>query len=353
MAVSPGDATTIRPYHDDDVPSLVALFARVFGKRITAEQWRWKMQAHATRVPNVWLAMSGAEPVFQYAGIPQRYDLDGTQLDCLVSVDTMTHPDFRRRGLLTRVATEAYAAWRDGGAGFVIGLPNDQWGSRAVALGWIELFPLQWQTRPLRPEAVVARRARLPWLGRLGFLSRTFNAFYDSRLIRNSGVEVSEIETAGVEFDLLWLQLKNTRHFSAVRDRSWVDWRFLRSPTLRYRVLVARRQGRLLGYLAFRLIQNEGRTTAQLAELIAPPDEPAARDALFAELVALMKAAGAQLIATLAVPGTAHAKWLRHLGFFRGAQFSVQLVPLKADLPLEAMRDRHQWTLTGADFDVI
>lgn len=351
--MGPGDATIIRPYHDADVPSLLALFERVFGKSITADHWRWKLQAEATRVSNVWLAVDGAQPVFQYAGIPQRYWLDGKQLDCLVSVDTMTHPDFRRRGLLTRVATEAYAAWRDGGAGFVIGLPNQQWGSRTAALGWVELFPLQWQARALRPEAYAARRARIPGLARMRFLGRMFNAFYDSRLNRTTGIEIIETDTAGENFDELWTQLSKTRTFCAVRDRRWVEWRFLRSPAQRYRLLVARRRGAMLGYLAYRLVQTGSRTTALLAEHIVLPDETAARDALMAELLARMKSVNAESIVTLAVPGTAQARWLRHVGFFGGQQFSVQLVPLMAGLPVDALRDRHQWTLTGADFDVI
>ena len=59
----------------------------------------------------------------------------------MVSVDTMTAPAFRRRGLLTEVAARAYEAWRDAGIAFVIGLPNQQWGSRARALAGASCFP--------------------------------------------------------------------------------------------------------------------------------------------------------------------------------------------------------------------
>ena len=80
----------------------------------------------------------------------------------MVSVDTMTAPEFQRRGLLSEVGRSTYAHWRDGGVAFVLGLPNERWGSRASALGWIELFPLQWLTRALRPAALLARRLHLP-----------------------------------------------------------------------------------------------------------------------------------------------------------------------------------------------
>src|SRR5690348_11731237 len=109
------DGLSIRQYRAGDESQLVALFASVFAAPIDERHWLWKLRHANSPAPNVLLAMSGGRPVFQYAGIPLAFLLDGERALGMVSVDTMTAPEFRRRGLLTRVAGEAYARWRDAG----------------------------------------------------------------------------------------------------------------------------------------------------------------------------------------------------------------------------------------------
>ena len=346
-------STTIRPYHDADVPDLVELFAHVFNTRISAEHWRWKLAVNRVPGSNVWLAVSGERPVFQYAGIAQRYRLDEREVVAMVSVDTMTHPDFRRRGLLTKVATQAYTAWREGGAAFVIGLPNQQWGSRTQALGWIELFPLSWTALPLRPEALLARRLKAPWLRHARWMSALWLRFLPARRRHDAGIEVTEVTHADAGFDELWARLRGEQAFASVRDSAWVNWRFLGSPLRRYQVMAARRDGQTLGYVAFRIVKSDARVSIHLAEIITASDEIPARDQLMAVLVERALAAGAETIVTLAIPETSTARWLRSRGFFQGPGFSVQLVPLATDLPLERLKNRREWLLNGADFDVI
>jgi hypothetical protein len=343
----------VRPYHEQDVPALVELFARVFGRPITDEHWRWKLAARPAPASNVWLALADGRPVFQYAGIPQSYELEGRAATAFVSVDTMTDPHFRKRGLLTQVAAHAYAAWREAGAAFVIGLPNQQWGSRTNALGWQQLFPLRWMARPLLPHALAARRLRMPWLARLPGVGQIWNAAFDWRLQRDASVATASVTSAGPEFDELWCRLRGRYGFLAVRDSAWVNWRFLGSPLDRYEVIAARRHGTLAGYLAFRFAESGERVNVKLAELWCSPDDRGVFDTLLLELLARARSRRAQLISTLAVPDTWPFHALRRGGFFAGADFSVQMVPLSAAPSADALRARHHWFMSGADFDVI
>jgi hypothetical protein len=352
VAMNHDDGMVIRPCHEEDVPRLVALFAQVFGRTITAEHWRWKLGSLASPAPNVLLAMSGDRPVFQYAGIPAAFALDGRRSSAMVSVDTMTSPDFRRRGLLTRVATEAYARWRDAGVDFVFGLPNEQWGSRAAALGWVPLFDLQWLVRPLRPEAMLAHRFRKEWLRRLSPLSWLWNRV--ARMPhRDPALRTHTITQAGDEFDELWQSCRDNARFSMVRDRAWVQWRFLDCPSRHYQVRLASRDGKAAGYSAHYIDESNGRRRAYLAELTSRHDDPAARNALLADLHDELLAQGCEFVATQVSPGTALDRELRASGFFRGPAFSVQMVPLADNLPLEGLRQAKDWEISGATFDVI
>jgi len=301
----------------------------------------------------VWLAVADDKPVFQYAGIPTRFRLMQTPVTTMVSVDTMTAPEFRRRGLLTQVAGRVYAAWREQGVAFVIGLPNEQWGSRARALGWRPLFPLQWLVRPLRPEAILARWLGVPSLKRATFPGALWNYLLRLRVHRDPEIQTEPVGRAHEAFDELWESCGSDWMFSTVRNREWVNWRFLSAPDSAYTVTLAQRAGRPCGYSVHRVSTIRGHVAASLAELFAARADAATRDSLLDEVIAQLLSAQAEALVTLAVPGTEYFRWLRGAGFIPRHRFSVELVPLSTELPLERMLDPEHWNLSGADFDVI
>jgi hypothetical protein len=341
----------IRCYRNGDERALTALFEAVFGRRMSEREWRWKL-APTYKVPNVWLATHAEQPISQYAAMPTRFKIHERASDVMVAVDAMTASAFRRRGLLTEIVTQSHDAWRDAGVAFVIGLPNQQWGSRARALGWRELFPLQWLARPLRPEALIARRLGVPGLGKVRMFGGAWNRFANRRLRRRSEIEVTQAESASEDFDLIWERCRGDTAISAVRDAAWIERRFLSSPTRNYRLLVARRGNLPTAWLAYTLNQSNGRTTAHLTELFAPESDRESCEALMLELLHRLCELDADLVYTLALPGTPPFAWFRSIGFLRGPSFGVELVPLATEVPFERLRDPRTWRLTGADFDV-
>jgi hypothetical protein len=347
----PNDEIEIRRYRSGDEHALTALFDAVFGRRMSEREWRWKL-APTPNPPNVWLATHAERPIFQYAAIPTRFEIGGRASDVMVAVDAMTAPAFRRRGLLTNVVARAHEAWRDAGIAFVLGLPNEQWGSRTRALGWRELFPLQWLARPLRPEALIARRVSLPAMRNIRMFGAVWDRFANRNLARRADIEVTETVGAGPEFDVIWERCRGDTAFSAVRDAAWIERRIMSSPTRNYQVLLAHQRNVPTASLTYSLNRSDGRTTAQLTEILAAEGDAASRGALLLELLRRLREHDADLVYTLAVPGTPLFAWFRSAGFVRGPSFGVQLVPLATDVPFERLRDARAWRLTGADFDV-
>jgi hypothetical protein len=345
---------TIRAYRAGDERALVALFGRVFGRAISEEHYCWKLRQPPTPVENVWLAVDDDVPIFHYAGIPTRYRLRDAEVLAMVSVDTMTAPEFQRRGLLSAVGRTVYDTWRAAGVAFIIGLPNERWGSRAGALGWEPLFDLQWLARPLRPEAILARRLRMPALARLAPIGAAWNMLWQLRLRRDPNVKVRSVERAGSEFDQLWQRHGADAAASVVRDSAWINWRYLDAPAFDYQVLLAERDGQPAGYAAYRVEAHATGMAGFIAELFAGQADEPARRALIAETLAALRTAGADNAVTLAVPGSPLERDLRSAGFLysRGA-FGVQIVPLDPELPLDTLRDPRSWNLAGGDFDVI
>lgn len=343
----------VRAYEDGDEHALVRLLGTPLGMDIALEHWRWKLRDRPSEVANVWLAAVDGAAVFHYGGIPLRYSVNGSVATAMISVDAMTAPEFRRRGLLTQGVTRAFAEWRAHGVAFTLGLPNERWGSRTAAAGWQPLFPLQWLVRPLRPEVFAARRFGLPWLRRASLLSRAWGRWLQNRLQQDPKVEFRQVSRDHGGFDELWQRCRSDAMFSTVRDSAWVQWRFLSSPTRKYQVVLAYRNGAAVGYRATYVSKTEEKTSAFLAEIVAPRDDEAARDTLLADAVASAHESGADILAALAVPGTALYATLRRAGFMRGPAFEVHVAPFAADLSMERLRNPQSWSLSGAEFDVL
>jgi hypothetical protein len=336
------ESWSIRPYRAGDEAALVELFERVFKKRITTSHWLWKFRGYETPFENVWLAVEGDRIVFQYAGIPVRVQT-GRGLEWAVqSVDTMADPDYRRKGLFREVAGHSFGHWREAGAAFVYGLPNEQSAPGFKSLGFAAPFAMQWRRFPLRPWAILARRSGLPlpvksldalWLALISKKSR-------------STIALAEVSRADATIDGI-SERDPQRRISVVRNASWVNWRYLSVPGAGYRVLVATGKDGPLGYAAFRSSGSSG----MVADVFALEDEAAL--ALFRGAIERLREAGAESIVALAVPGSAFDRSAERLRFLSGARFDFIVLPLSETIPQAHLANPECWHLSGGDFDVV
>ncbi|HNB51964.1 MAG TPA: GNAT family N-acetyltransferase [Anaerolineales bacterium] len=340
---------SLRGYTPGDEEALVQLFNRAYGKSVSQAYWRWKIKGYPSEVENVWLAFDGPRAIFQYAGLPLRYHLGGQVRTGMVGADAMTDPDYRRNGLLTRGSQHAFEIWRHAGVAFNIGLPNERWGSRQEALGWKPLFILQWMFYPLWPEAMLARKLKWPFLRKSRFFAKRWIA---RRVATNPNLQLEAVTQADVTFDQLWTKIRDGFHFSVIRDRQWIQWRYLDSPIFPYRVLTARAGNDLLGYAVYRV--DEKTSLCFIAEIITARQDKATWQALLRSVLGKMEMAGVETVLTqIPRPGWQYRQYQQN-GFFPGRHgFQVRMVQLDPTLSFPALCDAEQWLMCGGDFDAI
>jgi len=357
-----GDGWSLRPYRPGDETQLVELFGRVFGRPLPLETWVWKLKGQRTPVENVWVAVADrdGQVIAQYAGIPVRLKLAGTERWAMQSVDTMVSPEFRRRGILTALGKATYQSWADGGVSAVFGVPNQNWGTRTDALGLQPLFPLAWLRVPLRLGPAVARmsgapRAFVAPLARAGdALASLWRAFASRHDCETPEVQLDPIAHAGDEFDRLWRGAAGGWDNAVVRDASWVNWRYLHAPGLAYRVLLARAAGEPAGYVAYRLAEAGSRRTAIIADLFTAPDATCVAAALLAAALADLLSRGAEAALATAPRYSGLQRTLRRAGFLpRRGTSQVLLAPLAPDVNPSSLRSPDGWLLAAGDFDVV
>lgn len=326
-------AWTSRPATEGDVDELIALHHRVFGHTISREHWLWKLMGRPGPVANVWVAELDGRIIFQCAGIPTRVRHLGTECWAMVAVDTMTHPDFQRRGVLSQVGAATYAGWKQAGIPFIVGLPNERWGSRKQALGWVRISELRRWSRLLDP--IRAGAARWGGLRQKESFERAVDGRHGCRSLQLSAVEDPE------GLAELW---STVRDEGVVRDPSWFRWRYFAAPR-RWEVLGAWESGRLIGAATLRIdAKTRGWTSGAFGEVVAA--RPAVLRALLSRGCQRLKRVGAWKAVLHVQPGTELEPAALATGFVPSQwSFSVDAIDLGGGLPLPA---RFQ----GSDFDV-
>lgn len=343
-----------RSHRPGDEAELVDLFRIAFGGQRSPEWWRWKLGARDGELDTVILGEdANGRLVFQMGGIPRRARVADREIRAMVAVDAMTHPEARRRGILTEGCHRLFDRWREEGVSLVLGLPNEQWGSRTQALGWRPLFPLRWRVRPHRPASLLARRLKMPSLEpALRLPGAAWSRLWD-RKPADPELVLQEGWPDPGELDELSRRLEPED--GLIRDASWVRWRYREPPDTDYRLATARRQGRLEGFAAFRVRDEKERKIGFLAEVTATGGGGGAvEEALLHFVVRRLREERTDLTATLAPAGTEQERRLRRAGFlFSWGAFGVECVLLDDNLSIESLRDSSSFRLQGGDFDVV
>lgn len=363
----------IRPYRAGDEGGLLALYERAFKRPRDSSHWRWKLLGRQSSFNMLWVAAvpqddGGEHIVGHYGGIPIKIKLNGKVYDAVHAVEAMTDPSFRRKGMLTRLGGTAHETWAAAGQPVVTGLPNDQWGTRNRALGYLPVFPLSWLRFPAHLERALWRRSSLnPVLRVAGYLPALLTSLLwrTATRIRSSnslsGITVEINPTDNSLYTEIWQRAATGWPNIQVRDNDWVRWRYIEAAPQAYDVAVAfsrDKEGKRVpvGYAAFRVVGHGERRNGYIADLLVERDAKEVAWALINAALVKMDREGAGTVMTLAPPGSPLYSTFRNCGFLptkSETAFSFEIVALDPTFEIQSVANPADWHLTGGDFDVI
>lgn len=262
----------VRDVMPEDGPSFVKAFDETSGAATNPQQalehFRWQY----VDVPDKHLwgrialpeqdAGPGGTLGAIYLMVPRRLSVDGEPWLVAHSQDTLTMPDWRKRGIFVHLAKETYAQAAEDGCDLVYGFPNVH-SQRGFFknLSWLPLPPLDVYATPTLAGLAAGRvgltsplpRMRVPVGGRL------------------SRVEVVKAEFGAAEAEALWQRVDKAGRVLAVRDAAWLKWRFEQRPGHDYRCFAARDEdGQWLASAAMVVVQRSVRTILVMDLLAAP-----------------------------------------------------------------------------------
>jgi len=217
-------------YKTGDEIHILDLFRKSFGRDLDKRLWFWRFRDNPAGAGVINLAWDGDLLVAHYAITPVISRIHGCDLLTGLSGTTITHPDYRGRGLFPKLARSTYDYMLQLGIGMVWGFPNALSHVGFVRnLNWMDIY-------------------EVPTL-RLS-LTKHFSLPVPSE-------NVVKLDRFDDRFDCLWEQVENEFQIITKRDLKYLRWRYIQNPSVQYRILAYEDQGNLLGYAVFKQYRNE------------------------------------------------------------------------------------------------
>lgn len=220
---------TVKSYQPRDEQAIVDLFKVVFGRSMSPAYWQWRFGNNPTGKILIDLAWSGDVLAGHYAVSPVVVSVDGREHLTALSMTTMTHPDYRGRGLFVTLSEGVYQRMTDEGLAMVWGFPNIYSHRGFVRdLAWVDIYEVPTFRRMLA----------------------------EGKPMPEPSVQITELVTFDVRFDQLWDEVKDKARVWTKRDSRYLDWRYGQNPDNKYTTLGHMAEGWLLGYAIYKCYQN-------------------------------------------------------------------------------------------------
>jgi len=316
------DAIGIRTYRPTDRDRVLAMIGRVWDEERRRSHdflWDWKHGRDAGPWSSGHLARvieRGGEVVGYAGAIPARFLIDGAVIEGAFAIDTLVDP--AARGMGTRLLRDQFASGM-----LLLGAGNPR--SRALyervsGRPRLVVREARKMARVLDPAAILKHRGLpAPLAVAIRLAHRGVRALRGRRDAHRSaaGLVLEPVDRFPAGIDTLGLEFARGFRRSVLRDRQYLDWRFVDGP-VDYRIRLLRDgERRLRGYLVYRPARINGRPAVLLVEIVAVGEAAAAYSAMLAHVEEEALACGAGEIQALD-PGCPIlvAEMLRH-GYFR------------------------------------
>jgi GNAT superfamily N-acetyltransferase len=291
----------IRSATAEDTPAILDLIATSYQRQDDPERlayWHWKHAANPFGASPCLVAESNGRLVGVRAFLRWTWCSGGQNVRAVRAVDTATHPEWRGRGVFSRLTTTLVEQMERDGVSFIYNTPNTKSMPGYLKMGWALVTRVPLWVRPLRLSSLVRRAlsnapTQPPTVGHLDTVARVLG---DSRL----------------QAFLSDVALRDDRLHTA-RTPTYLRWRYGEIPGLSYWGRFEMEGG------AGALVIARGRVRGHLREVTISDllVTPSSRGVQIGRAVVsdLVRTADADYVAACAASNTAERDVLASVGF--------------------------------------
>ncbi len=347
----------VKDGREKDIDGILSLRKVVFGEfekdKLASEFWRWEFMDNPDGNGLIYIVEDNGRIIGHLADIPRRFYVYGEIVLGTVSVDLMVAPEYRRRGIFEKMGRYAIQRVKEKNRTFMSSFPiRPQTINGFKKIGWIEILKLPVLIYPVRFSGILNNYLRLTPLSI--FLAGVLRIFYDAIFSfkerkQDKSVEIKEIKGIDQEFENFLNKHISIFPIIGVRDKNYMNWRYISHPTRFYTIYQAVKNGEIKGYIILRKADLLGFNTAVIVDLLTT--EIDLLYALIDKGISYGKRENVDMLCFMVPKDHYYYKIFKKYGFIRSPKsFRFMIYPQEDK---KELFDPKNWYLTWGDTDVM
>jgi GNAT superfamily N-acetyltransferase len=252
----------IRPYAPGDEKAILVLDARVLPSLWnprTLDNWHWKFtEKNPAGRSFIWLAEHEGQIIAHFAAVPFRLKMFDKETTASHTIGALVEEKYQNRGLLKLLGEKIWEELAQKNIHITWGFPNQRaYRFHKVALGFEDLINFDvWK------------------------ITKTD--------ILKSGADPScrAIEEFDADFDRLWEECSSQHDIAVVRNKTYLNWRYLMRPDWLYYPFGYYEDSQLKGYVVLKIFREDRVKRGHIVDIFSNSQDRHTLDCLISESLA-------------------------------------------------------------------
>lgn len=293
------------------------------------EYFNWQYLSNPAGIARIWVAKAGGDIVSSYAAIPHQFCFEGKSTTAWMIQDVLTHPDYRGRGLLHKLAKKCASQLISKNYPLNYTFPNQFSHKSFLRSGWDIGFRI-----PLRQLDI----------------DESLNLLIKDEFIN----EFVEISPSSILLDQLWTEAAQKFKYSVARNRDYLDWRYGQRPNSKYFFYGLKKSDKLVALVILKYYDKaSGDRIAHICDLIVDPKNEEILNLLLKKSIKFAQDQNASKLTAWLPLKHFHEKYYNKFNFTLDENLERWLIVSNSDSKNKSdVTDSVNWNLTMGDSDV-
>lgn len=255
-----------RKYEEGDEHGICELMNNVYGSWYNEDYWRWKYRDNPRGFlsSNVLIAECNGKIVGTFAVIPVKIKFWNNNITSSQAIDLAVHPDYKRLKIFKTLAKKLYAYAGKNAMHITFALPPVETDRRRTTaykgaaylghmkMGWKHVSFLSSMIKVLNIENVLYGYSEKGFLRKKSrFLKQLYLKIFCKTPppLDIHGLKVTKISSFDNRVNNFWQNISGEFELGVVRDREFLNWRYVSNPSEEYTIYIAESMSEIVGYL--------------------------------------------------------------------------------------------------------
>ena len=358
---------SIRSYEKGDENRIFELMKAVpeySGRTLDKEKWmrwwNWNYIDNPAGDSMILIADHEGKLVGARSTIRVKMKIAGETVTASENTDLMTHPDYRRQGIFSSLEKKSFDQLKDEGVYITYSFPGPMSYPGYIKSGkFFDIHAIRTVIKPVNLENTLKRRIKNKFLLKICTVAGSIfiNIFYRAKKPPEvDGLTITKISSFDDRINDFWKEISNDHEIIVVRDKEYLNWRYVDVPDVEYTIYLAEEGGEICGYIVLKCVKEEGSASGYVIDIIAPLDRPEVIHSLLSKAIKYFKEERVDVIFCEMIADKIFYKIFKKNGFVSSC-FTIKnrfIVRINSPKISEAyIKDKKNWFIQLGDSDFI